>query len=73
MGREIAAWIEKVFEAKVPVETIVSRAKRIKDAAVSNETPEPTTENQSETGEIQDHPQHGGAREGWRWAQIQAG
>ena len=51
LGREIASWIEKYFEAKVASTTIAMRASRIRKEkeGVTNVTPESTPEDDSES------------------------
>lgn len=64
IGHEIAAWIKKLFEADVKPHTIQMRAERMEDKLVTNVTTDSTPQDQTEIKEIQDEPQHGGAREG---------
>jgi hypothetical protein len=63
IGKEVAAWIKKFFEADVRPKSIEMRARRM--AVVTNVTNQPTHENTSEKKEIQvPKPTHGGARVG---------
>ncbi len=72
IGRELAAEIERIFEAKVSPSTITNRAwrKGRKDKAVSNETPTPTNQDHNEMEkkpEVKRNEikiEHGGKREG---------
>ena len=76
IGKDLSAWVEKLFAAKIPVKTIASRATRANVAKhSSNEendvTPESETEKEpnqdikSETWTKEDvKGQHGGKREG---------
>lgn len=61
IGKEVAKWIEKLFQAKVRPETIEERARRIKIA--TNVATDPTAGNQKGIEEIQEF-KHGGVREG---------
>lgn len=51
IGKEVAQWIEKLFEAKVRPETIERRALRQRETNVSNES---TSQNQKEIEENQE-------------------
>ena len=63
IGKEVAAWIQKLFQAKVRPETIEERARRQRIA--TNVATKSTQENQSEIQEIQEIKiKHGGARDG---------
>jgi len=65
IGKELSAWVEKLFAAKIPDNTIIRRAERIRERNTTNvvkpATPEPAKENEH----IQDFKsEHGGVREG---------
>ena len=54
IGKELAVWIEKLFETKIPAETIKSRAYR--QQVGLNEPSDSTPENDKEIGEKPDKP-----------------
>jgi hypothetical protein len=62
IGKELAAMVDRLFEASIPPETIRTRARRIRKGGQMT-TPQATIENHSEILENQ-VPGHGGAREG---------
>ncbi len=53
IGKEIAAWVEKLFETSIPQETLKSRAARIQKKIGSNEPSSPTPAIPSEIPEKQ--------------------
>ena len=61
--RDMADWIERYFETKIPAETLRSRAKRIKNSLGSNEPTPPTPQNDNGNGKNQ-VVTHGGPRNG---------
>ncbi len=61
IGKEVAQWIQKLFEVKVKPVTIQRRAERM----VTNVTTDSTPGNDNEIEEIQEIKiEHGGARDG---------
>jgi hypothetical protein len=65
IGKEVAAWIKKFFEADVKPKTIAKKAERIDREIATNVASKPITENDSEKKQIQvSEPKHGDAREG---------
>ncbi|MBU4233282.1 MAG: hypothetical protein KJ822_06660 [Proteobacteria bacterium] len=65
IGKDLSAWVGKLFETSIPPETIRSRARFIKKRGGEITTPPPTPTN---SPEIQDNQvaevKHGGKREG---------
>jgi len=51
IGKELAAWVEKLFETNIPVKTLQTRAWREKRKNTSNEVNPLTCDNFSETQE----------------------
>jgi hypothetical protein len=69
IAQELSAWVEKLFQAKIPEETVKSRAYRVQQRIGSNEpkpaTPDPAKENEDIQDEKPiDEPHHGGSRLG---------
>jgi hypothetical protein len=70
IGKELAGWIEKLFEVSIRPNTIQVRAHRMKENIVTNVTKESNTETNTITYEPEEksvtHPptDRGGAREG---------
>jgi hypothetical protein len=51
IGKELSAWVEKLFEVNIPHRTLESQAKRQRNKITSNDVTHATTENNSEKGE----------------------
>ena len=65
IGKELSAWVEKLFETNIPADTLRKRAERIGTNVHSQSTNENSleiTDNQVSNPEPQ--PKHGGARKG---------
>ncbi len=54
IGKDLSAWVEKLFETSIPAETLKTRAARIQKQIGSNEPTAPTSCN---TSEIPEKPQ----------------
>jgi hypothetical protein len=63
IGKELSAWIEKLFETSIPAETIRTQARRAKGTLRSNDQGQTTFQNHSEIPDNQ-VCEHGGIREG---------
>jgi|WetSurMetagenome_2_1015567.scaffolds.fasta_scaffold03105_4 hypothetical protein len=64
IGKDLASWVEKVFEAKIPPHTLEVRAHRAKDKILTNVSTCPSNEDDSEMPENQAEVEHGGKRKG---------
>jgi hypothetical protein len=68
IGKDLSAWVEKLFAAKIPANTIKQRARRTQDKLGTNVpndvTPEPETEKEDIQDETEEIKSHGGKREG---------
>lgn len=66
IGKDLSAWVEKLFETSIPADTLKKRAQRIADKELGTNVPTPpTTCNLSETPDNQvPEVKHGGKREG---------
>jgi hypothetical protein len=62
IGKELATWIEKLFEAKIPAKTLEKRAQRTEEKLKTNVFSVPSAENPSQIQENQDST-HGGQRD----------
>jgi hypothetical protein len=55
IGKDLAAWVEKLFEAKIPAETLRTKARRMKAAEAGQMTSIPTSpQNSSQSLEKQE-------------------
>jgi len=64
IGKELAVWLERLFDAKVPARTIEQRARRTEGKNATNVAPCVTPEPVSEKPDIQEIKSWGGSRKG---------